>query len=137
MTREASHITGNSAAAMISTPPSSALPSACAAQALAAATTATIKNSNSASLDLRLTARSCAARGAQVETFHSAVQGLARQPKALCRTADIAARFSKAGLQHLTAEVFRFARRRSLLCRQIQIGRDHHTVASQQLGALD
>src|SRR5580704_9246691 len=138
MTREASHSTGNRAAAMMSKPASSALLSASAAHALAAATTTTIANSSNASLALRLIApRSGAARGAQIESFQAAVQRLPRQPEALRRAADVAARFAQAGLQDLAAEVLRFARRRAVRYRQVQVGRGHHVVASQQLGAFD
>src|SRR5271163_218746 len=100
---------------MISSAPSSILSNARAAHALPAAVTATIKNDSSASLDLRLRTRSGAARGAQIESFQSTVQGLARQPEALCRTADVAACLAQAGLQHLAAEVLCFTRRRAVL----------------------
>ena len=74
MTRDASHSTGSSDAARISSQPNSGLSSQCAAQALSAAVTATITNNNSANLVLRLKAyRSGAAGRTQVEPLQPAV----------------------------------------------------------------
>src|SRR5258708_34256553 len=48
---------------------------------------------------------SAATGGPQVESFHAPGERLARQPEALRRTADIAARLAQAGFDHLPARV--------------------------------
>src|SRR5258708_15747694 len=104
MTRAASHPMGSTAAPTTNNHASSALLSTCAIHALSAATTMTSASNSSVNLTRRLMVRPSAER-TQVESFHAAVQRLARQTEALRRPADVAARLAQAGLDHLPARV--------------------------------
>src|SRR5882762_4323008 len=105
MTRAASQPMGSIAAPTTNSHASSALFNRCAAHALKPATTMTSTSNSSVNLTRRLMTWPSAER-TQVESLHSAVQGLPRQAEALRRPADVAARLEQAGLDHRPAGLF-------------------------------
>src|ERR1700678_2222020 len=91
--------------------------SSCPSHAPAAAAAVSAKNDR-ASLPRKLTGSRT-----QVESFHAAIERLAREPQALRGTADIAARFAQASLDELPARLLRLGTSGDLTAPRDRIGR--------------